>query len=87
MKPLYRIHSANPIRLAVKATVAGQEIDAEINGLEVEFVPVGHAGGSMTHRFPAPDAAALDALRQAYPVGHLVKVSLDLVDDSNQSGE
>lgn len=48
MKLRYTVHSSNPEEFTVKATVAGREVDAKIQGLVVELTS---EDGGMGHTY------------------------------------
>lgn len=82
MKLRYRVHSANPSPLPVTATLEnGETVEATTLALEVELVPEGHRGGTLTLRLLGADKEARAADLASYQVGALVEIDPILVEE------
>lgn len=76
----YRVHSANPTPITIKALAGGEEIEARVLGLEVELVPVDHAGGSLTIRARRESAKGRMETVELFPVGALIDATFAKVE-------
>ena len=72
MKVKYRVHSAKPETVAVKAMLGGREVDATVPGLTVEMT---RARFSHTFRFVPDSADELAAAVELFKPGAKVDAS------------